>query len=224
MFHLSVDTNSDEITKQLLNCNMQTSDPLVVFLDTKNETILHSTYTFVVSKMYEIILSTNQTNYQQKVIVIPTKKLTPQYHFVAIGGTFDHLHCGHISLLQSALFSCSGKLYIGVSGDELLVNKKLKNKLQTYEERVQIIQSFISLISKYTTVPSYTIEKLHDANGITVVDPMVDALVLSPETQAGGVKINEQRISKGWQPLSFIVVDLIMSGESKVSSTTIRSN
>lgn len=48
------------------------------------------------------------------------------YSAVAVGGTFDRLHAGHRLLLAVAALVCSRTLYIGVTGDLLLVAKQAR--------------------------------------------------------------------------------------------------
>ncbi len=45
-----------------------------------------------------------------------------------MGGTFDYIHCGHKLLLSAALLLLKPgcKLTLGLTGDELLKNKKNK--------------------------------------------------------------------------------------------------
>lgn len=38
------------------------------------------------------------------------------YPVVALGGTFDHLHCGHKILLSMALWITADKLIVGITG------------------------------------------------------------------------------------------------------------
>ena len=48
-----------------------------------------------------------------------------EFNLVALGGTFDIIHAGHIALLEKG-FSISKKVIIGLTSDEL-AEKKGKN-------------------------------------------------------------------------------------------------
>ena len=45
-----------------------------------------------------------------------------QFDLVAMGGTFDIIHAGHIALLNKS-FSISSKVIIGLSSDQLAVKR-----------------------------------------------------------------------------------------------------
>ena len=55
-----------------------------------------------------------------------------KFTLVALGGTFDIIHAGHMALLDKG-FSISEKLIIGLTSDELAKKKgkKLINDFQT---------------------------------------------------------------------------------------------
>ncbi|QPG06401.1 adenylyltransferase/cytidyltransferase family protein [Salinimonas marina] len=55
-------------------------------------------------------------------------------------GTFDLFHVGHANLLQRAA-ALGDILLVGVSTDELNLNKKGRKPLYSYEDRVKIISS-----------------------------------------------------------------------------------
>ena len=75
---------------------------------------------------------------------------SPDHHrYVAVGGTFDHLHAGHKLLLTMAALvldptSISGAcLTIGITGDELLKNKTFKEELEDFHDRQLAVQEFL---------------------------------------------------------------------------------
>ncbi|UKZ64908.1 uncharacterized protein TrAtP1_006113 [Trichoderma atroviride] len=72
---------------------------------------------------------------------------------VCLGGTFDHLHPGHKLLLHATALLMkipdSGKqavLIVGISGDELLTNKKYAEVLQPWAVRANNVLQFLSTI------------------------------------------------------------------------------
>ncbi|KAF7893287.1 uncharacterized protein EAF02_000825 [Botrytis sinoallii] len=164
---------------------------------------------------------------------------------VAVGGTFDHLHAGHKLLLTATALLLqptadaqdpSRRLIIGITGDELLKNKKYADHLQSWEERQNDVVEFLISILSFThtsqeeaiqTVPlatsngrathtklttcSITIEcvEIQDAYGPTITDESVTALVVSGETRSGGQAVNDRRVEKGWKALEVYEVDVL---------------
>jgi pantetheine-phosphate adenylyltransferase len=63
------------------------------------------------------------------------------FDLVAMGGTFDIIHSGHMALLNKA-FSISTKVIIGVTSDQLAV-KKGKNPENDYSKRMSLLKSTI---------------------------------------------------------------------------------
>ena len=51
----------------------------------------------------------------------------PDFELVAMGGTFDIIHKGHIELLSKAFSISSNHVIIGLTSDELAVKKRKKN-------------------------------------------------------------------------------------------------
>jgi pantetheine-phosphate adenylyltransferase len=138
---------------------------------------------------------------------------------VGMGGTFDHLHEGHKSLIKTAL-SIADNIVIGLTTEKLLKNKKAASKLETYETRKRNLQDFITTIADINRVQ---IIELNDIYGPPINEPEYDGLVVSQETYNVGVKINEIRISKGFKPLIIIVIPIIKDeNNQRISSTSIR--
>ncbi|KAG4028165.1 hypothetical protein MFRU_023g00030 [Monilinia fructicola] len=171
---------------------------------------------------------------------------SPTFHnVVAVGGTFDHLHAGHKLLLTASallLQPAAGlqdpprRLIIGITGDELLKNKKYAEYLQNWEERQNYVVGFLTSILSFTqasqeeaieTVPlessngraihtklkacAINIEcvEIQDAYGPTITDETVAALVVSGETRSGGQAVNDKRVEKGWKALEVYEVDVL---------------
>lgn len=137
---------------------------------------------------------------------------------VAVGGTFDHLHIGHKLLLTLAAFVCRTRLIVGVTGPELLKNKKHAEAMDSYKVRDDAVRKFVGYVSPGLEI--YT-EEINDIYGPTGTVEQIDALVVSHETRSGGSAVNQYRKSKGWKELVIVEVGLI-GGEAKVSSTDFR--
>ena len=221
---VNIDNKTDELFKSEVRSHLLDLIPeyYSIRLLTSKDTITHTEYTHYVSLCYQIAIEKDSKYVQLHLLIIPSKPITPQYSHVCIGGTFDRLHCGHISLFLSALFSCNEFLQIGISADELLQNKAKKELIQSYSEREGSITAFINEVKKYINLCKITILPLHDGFGVTVSDPSVNALVVSPETMQCGPIVNKNREEIGHKPLDLIVIELIMQGEQKVSSSFLR--
>ncbi|KFY72896.1 hypothetical protein V499_06990 [Pseudogymnoascus sp. VKM F-103] len=172
---------------------------------------------------------------------------------VAVGGTFDHLHAGHKLLLtatalmlQPPAISTSQpphrRLIIGITGDELLKNKKYAEQLESWKRREEGVINFLLPILSFTTLPTseditrthfdtpvvngrgvsthlksanLTIEcvEIQDPFGPTITDADVTALVVSGETRDGGAAVNDKREEKGWAALEVFEIDVLDAGE-----------
>jgi len=141
-----------------------------------------------------------------------------KYKMVATGGTFDHLHRGHIALLSRS-FDIGDAVVIGVTSD-VFARKEGKNPDQSYAERVRALEEFI-----HKNLPGrrYVIVKLDDYFGPGIASPDVQAIVVSKETAKRVHIANALRKEKGYPPLETIVVDYVLAEDSKpISSTRIR--
>ena len=61
-----------------------------------------------------------------------------QYNLVAMGGTFDIIHDGHLALLNNA-FSISSKVIIGLTGDDF-AKQMGKNVSNNYTYRLESLK------------------------------------------------------------------------------------
>ena len=139
---------------------------------------------------------------------------------IGIGGTFDHLHDGHKSLIMIAL-SLSEKVVIGLTSDNLLTKKKFRSKIENYQKRLDILKSYISETSDLSRVE---IIKLEDPYGPPINEADYEGIIVSQETYEGALKINQIREEKGFKPLIIVVIPLILDNKNnKISSTSIRA-
>lgn len=150
-----------------------------------------------------------------------------EHDVVAVGGTFDHLHDGHKLLLTIAGFLAKEKLIVGITGTELLVNKKYAEVMESYLKRRNNVEEFVQYLYPALEVESHM---LHDVAGPTGTIEDIDALVLSSETRKGGNAVNKIRQDKGWHPLVVYEIDVIGctkgseadNWSDKLSSTELR--
>ena len=141
-----------------------------------------------------------------------------KYTTVATGGTFDHLHRGHVALLTRS-FQVGEKVVIGLTSDAFAL-KEGKTPDQSYKERRTALETFI-----HQKFPGrkYLIAKLDDYFGPGIASPEVQAIVVSRETAKRVSIANALRGAKGFLPLEVVVVDYVLADDSKpISSSRIR--
>lgn len=173
-----------------------------------------------------------------------------QHHnSVAVGGTFDHIHIGHKLLLTMFAFLLSASrtakqgersLTVGITGDELLVNKKFAELLESWEARQRSVSAFLLAImdfrppneaevavERYNNAglnghavhliiqPSFVIKcvEIGEPFGPTITDEAISALVVSGETRSGGKAVNEKRVEKQWSELEIFEVQVLDTDE-----------
>lgn len=141
-----------------------------------------------------------------------------KFRTVATGGTFDHVHRGHLALLSRS-FDVGDRVVIGVTSDAFAL-KEGKNPDQSYEERILALKE---LIERKFPGRDYLIAKLDDYFGPGIESPEVEAIVVSRETAQRVHIANALREGKGYPPLEVVVVDYVLAEDSKpISSTRIR--
>ena len=141
-----------------------------------------------------------------------------KYKTVATGGTFDHIHRGHLALLTRS-FEVGERVVIGVTSDAF-AKKEGKRPDQTYGERAASLKS---LIRRNFPGREYMVAKLDDYFGPGIASPEVEAIVVSRETAKRVPIANALRAAKGFPPLDVVVVDYVLAEDSKpISSTRIR--
>ncbi|EMC94714.1 hypothetical protein BAUCODRAFT_73913 [Baudoinia panamericana UAMH 10762] len=169
---------------------------------------------------------------------------THRHCHVAVGGTFDHLHIGHKLLLTMTVFAVdeptdSGppaqerSATLGITGDQLLKNKKHASVLESWAERQNAVQNFLDGIVNFSAQapdsrvrndagPNGKSVDLHYPNGLivkcteiqdpfgpTITEEQISALIISGETRAGGKAVNDKRKEKGWAELEVFEVDVL---------------
>ena len=137
------------------------------------------------------------------------------FDLVAMGGTFDVIHSGHMELLNKA-FSISSKVIIGLSSDQL-ATKKGKNLANDYSKRLSLLKS---VIEKSFPNSAYEVSKLENDFGPAVIEGSVKALVVSEETSNKGLLLNELRAERNLHPVKIVVVPMVLAEDGKSISTT----
>ncbi|MDH5418455.1 MAG: pantetheine-phosphate adenylyltransferase [Nitrosopumilus sp.] len=138
-----------------------------------------------------------------------------KFLLVAMGGTFDIIHKGHLTLLSNA-FGISDKVIIGLTSDELAI-KKGKLLTNKYEKRCE---NLIRLILKEFPNVSFQISKLDNDFGPAVLEKEVEALVVSDETSNQGDILNKLREEKKLPPVKIIIIPMFLAKDGRRISTT----
>ncbi|KXJ86933.1 hypothetical protein Micbo1qcDRAFT_125427 [Microdochium bolleyi] len=184
----------------------------------------------------------------------PTSQTKP-VPIVCLGGTFDHLHPGHKLLLTAAVLLLQVppqsspkpcRFVVGITGDELLKQKKYAEFVQSWDLRALYVLKFLNsllqlsldggsesrepkLVSGDGRVTGIfrdgTIEVecviIQDAFGPTTRQQEMDVLVVSGETRSGGNAVNAERQKLGWHALDIFEVDVLDAEE--ISDTTTKT-
>lgn len=178
-----------------------------------------------------------------------------RHHHIAIGGTFDHIHIGHKLLLTMTVFSVdlpstptrrsstspvqeTHTITIGITGDQLLTNKKHAEVLEPWADRYRGVMHFLDGVldfappsssggQRHVSVrddpgPNGKAMDVHYPNGLvvkcteiqdpfgpTITEEGISAMVLTAETRAGGRAVNAKRAEKGWAGLELFEVDVL---------------
>ncbi len=136
---------------------------------------------------------------------------------VALGGTFDPIHDGHRDLFTRAFEL--GDVTVGLTTDELASRTRDHERhVRSFEERRRDLRGELEAFAKRHD-RSFEIRRLESPTGVATEAPY-DALVVSPETKAGGERINEIRRENGLDPLLIEVVPHRHAEDGEIISST----
>ena len=143
-----------------------------------------------------------------------------EFNLIALGGTFDIIHVGHIALLEKGI-SVSKKVIIGLTSDQF-AKRKGKYLVNDFQKRGSMLESVIT--EKFPN-SEFEIAKLENDFGPAVIEGRVEALVVSDETSNKGELLNKLRIEKNNPPVTIITVPMILAKDgNRVSTTRIRNS
>ena len=143
-----------------------------------------------------------------------------EFSLIAMGGTFDIIHKGHLTLLSNA-FEISDKVIIGLTSDEFAV-KKGKTLINKYEKR---LENLTKTISKEFPNSSFQISKLDNDFGPAVLEKEVEALVVSDETSNQGTVLNKLREERNLPSVKVITVPMFLAKDgTRISTTRIKNS
>lgn len=112
------------------------------------------------------------------------------YSDVVLGGTFDNLHNGHRLLLTESALITTSRILVGIADGPLLVSKVLPELIEKIEKRISRVKNYLVDIKPWI---KHDVVAITDVYGPTVHDGELTCVVVSPETQRGGEKINAER-------------------------------
>lgn len=138
---------------------------------------------------------------------------------VALGGTFDPIHDGHRKLFRRAFEL--GDVTVGLTSDDLAPETRHEQRyVRPFDQRRADVRTELSqLAAEYDR--EFDVRELVEPTGIAI-EPQYDALIVSPETADGGVRINKLREERGHDPLEIEVVDHLSAEDGdRISSTRI---
>ena len=143
-----------------------------------------------------------------------------QFKLVAIGGTFDIIHVGHLSLIEKAS-SISKRTIIGLTSDSLAARNG-KNITNNFKQRFKNLEK--TLKEKFPD-SLFEIAELNDDFGPAVIEGDVDALVVSEETSKKGDTLNDMRKERNLSQVAIIIVPMKLASDGdRISSSRIRNS
>ena len=143
-----------------------------------------------------------------------------KFSLIAMGGTFDIIHRGHLTLLTNA-FEISDKVIIGLTSDEF-VQKKGKTPIHKYDER---LKNLISIIFQKFPNRYFEISQLNNDFGPAVLEKDVQALIVSDETSNQGNILNKLRAERNLPAVEIIVVPMFLAKDGvRISTTRIKNS
>jgi pantetheine-phosphate adenylyltransferase len=136
---------------------------------------------------------------------------------VALGGTFDPIHDGHRALFERAFEL--GDVTVGLTSDDLAPKTRHDERhVRSFHERRTDLREELSELASVRG-REWAVRELSEPTGIAT-EPQFDALVVSPETETGGKRINEIRRDRGLAPLRLEVVPHVLADDGGIISST----
>src|SRR3989338_11087960 len=158
-----------------------------------------------------------------------------KYRQLAIAGTFDRLHKGHLRFISQA-FDLSERVIIGLTSDSFVKEKskihpdqigtniksnpKFKIQIKNYKHRKLELEEFLKKKNFRSRVE---IVKIDDVYGPATAENEIEALLVTANSRTGGEKVNQKRGKSGLPQLKLETMDLVMAEDGKaISSSRIR--
>lgn len=143
-----------------------------------------------------------------------------QYQHITIAGTFDRLHAGHKTFIDYA-YKVSKKVSIAITAEDFPYKKILQDHIEPFDIRKKEL-------AIYTKEKGHTdrtaIIPIHDFYGFALVDKTLDGILVTKDTYANAVKINNKRRELGMKKLGIILTPFVKGTDHRIiKSSRIRS-
>ncbi|MDD1754502.1 MAG: phosphopantetheine adenylyltransferase [Methanothrix sp.] len=137
---------------------------------------------------------------------------------VAVGGTFDPIHDGHICLLKRAYeLGMDGEVVIGLTSNDMARESRTR-PVRDFSIREKNLRA---VILRCFGIDDAKITKLDDQCGSSIYEDF-DYIVVSPETLPMAERINRLRDKKNLKPLKISVIEYQLAQDNvRISSTRI---
>ena len=151
-------------------------------------------------------------------VLIQLSRLRACMARVAVGGTFDPIHDGHITLLKRAFeLGGAGEVVIGLTSDEMARESRTR-AVYNFEVRERNLRA---IVLRCFGIKHANIIKIDDQCGSSIYEDF-DFIVVSPETLPMAEKINRLRAKKNLKPLQISVIEYQLAQDHvRISSTRI---
>jgi pantetheine-phosphate adenylyltransferase len=140
-----------------------------------------------------------------------------KFNKIIIGGTFDRFHTGHQFMIDVAC-SLAHRIIIGLTSPHFLkkiAKKDFADMIEAYETRKEAVEGYL----RQKGHQDWIIMPIDDKwGGGDKAD--ADALIVSEETYAEGVRINKERTAHGRPPLTLVVIPQVIDEKGLTYSST----
>jgi len=153
-----------------------------------------------------------ETSEQNKKFCREILDLERSEHLI-IGGSWDFFHSGHRYMLLSAI-ERGKKIDIGVSSDEMLREKLGTKPRHSFDERRENVEAFL----KDHGLEEFRTIELNGIYGNSLEEG--ESLIVTPETEENGRKINSKRKELGREKLEIHVLKKLEAEDGDIISST----
>lgn len=137
------------------------------------------------------------------------------HNAVAVGGTFDNFHLGHVQLLLKCI-ETGENIIVGITSDELVKDKN--HEIDPLYERKKILNDFFSFNNINKNAITTII--LNDPYGPTISNSKISTIIVSEDTLARAIEINKIRENRNIIPLKIIIIQMFKDIDLRPISST----